>query len=86
MTIDEAITRYEESAKQLEGCADRIDELKCDSTTTRQSVEFHKQLAEWLRELKAYRIGIDNLIKNETFENMIALESLRYNFLDGGEE
>ena len=60
MTIDEAITRYEETADNLEKCADRIDELKCDSTTTRQSEEFHRQLADWLRELKAYREIITN--------------------------
>ena len=53
MILDEAIKHYEQLAENQIKCADRIDELHCDSTTTRYMAEHHRQLAEWLRELKA---------------------------------
>ena len=55
MTIDESIRHYEQLAENQIKCADRIDELHCDSTTTRYMAEHHRQLAEWLSELKAYK-------------------------------
>ena len=55
MTIGEAIRYYEQLAENQIKCADRIDELHCDSTTTRYMAEHHRQLAEWLRELKRLR-------------------------------
>lgn len=55
MILDEAIKHYEQLAENQIKCADRIDELHCDSTTTRYMAEHHRQLAEWLRELKEYR-------------------------------
>lgn len=56
MTIDEAIKHAEEVAKELEeeavkGCCDDTEIMnKCT-----ECAKEHRQLAEWLRELKAYR-------------------------------
>ena len=63
MTLDEAIKHYEQLAENQIKCADRIDELHCDSTTTRYMAEHHRQLAEWLKELKAYREILENADK-----------------------
>ena len=55
MSIEETIEHLDQIAKNQLECADRLDELHCDSTSTRNMVSYHKRLAEWLRELKAYR-------------------------------
>lgn len=55
MSIEETIEHLEWIANNQFECADRIDELHCDSTSTRNMASYHKRLAEWLRELKAYR-------------------------------
>lgn len=50
-TISETIEYLDGVAKNQLKCAERIDELRCDSTSTRSMADYHKQLAEWLREL-----------------------------------
>ena len=55
LDLESAIKHYEQLAKNQIKCADRIDELHCDSTTTRYMAEHQRQLAEWLKELKAYK-------------------------------
>lgn len=55
LDLESAIKHYEQLAENQMKCADRIDEMHCDSTTTRYMAEHHRQLAEWLRELKKYR-------------------------------
>lgn len=55
MTIEETIENLDQIAKNQLECADKIDELNCDSTSTRNMASYHKQLAEWLKELKIYR-------------------------------
>lgn len=53
MTLDEAIKHYEEVAERLENSCKRDwmseDDERCASE--------HRQLAEWLKELKSYRIA-----------------------------
>lgn len=51
MTIDETIEYLEKTARHQLKCAEKLDELGCDSTSTRSMADYHKQLAEWLREL-----------------------------------
>lgn len=52
MSIEETIEHLERIANNQFECADRIDELHCDSTSIRNMASYHKRLAEWLRELK----------------------------------
>lgn len=63
MMIDEAIRHYEQIAENQIKCADRIDELHCDSTTTRYMAEHHRQLVEWLSELQRWREFGDWVVK-----------------------
>ena len=58
MTLDEAITHAMEVAENQEECADRIDKIGADSGSIRECAKEHRQLAEWLRELKEYKEGI----------------------------
>lgn len=51
MTIDETIEYLEKTARNQLECAEKIDELGCDSTSTRSMVDYHNRLANWLREL-----------------------------------
>lgn len=57
MTLDEAIKHCDEVAEQFE----RKKELTAVTLEMYKCAEEHRQLAEWLRELKAYR-------KNEELE------------------
>lgn len=63
MTIDETIEYLEKIAKHQLECAEKLDELGCDSTSTRSMVDYYKQLAEWLRELKEQRKIQDILLQ-----------------------
>lgn len=74
MTIEETIEHLDQIAKNQFECADKIDELHCDSTSTRNMASYHKQLAEWLRELQAYRKA----------ENEIEQELVNWNDIDNG--
>lgn len=53
MTLDEAIKHCEEVAEDRAGCAE-------------DCVEEHRQLAEWLKELKRLRAVIDNMPKQQS--------------------
>lgn len=69
MTLDEAIQHCSEVAEELDRLATRdedasgytrshIESLKTDqSIKCRECASDHRQLAEWLRELKRYRIA-----------------------------
>ena len=70
MTLDEAIKHYEGVAEELEK---RVKPYQCESINKKlyevnkkewddclECAEEHRQLAEWLRELKAYREIITN--------------------------
>ena len=79
MTLDEAIKHCEEIASRCEfetdwGMGNHFidrsgvaDEIKCG--------EEHRQLAEWLRELKAYREQLPKEIKNVKVRQAYALEA-----------
>lgn len=76
MTLDEAINLYERQTEEL------YKAIPCDGCPFDKCKQEHRQLAEWLKELKEYRDGIDNLIENETIGSMIDLETLRLKFND----
>lgn len=61
MTLDETIKHYEEVAESCErGNPKKRSKMKC--------AKEHRQLAEWLKELKAYREILENadkIIKSE---------------------
>ena len=69
MTLDEAIKHCEEGAEELEeeavkGCCDDTEIVN----NCYECASEHRQLAEWLRELKAYRgilANADRLIESE---------------------
>lgn len=61
MTIEETIENLDKTAKNQFECADKIDELHCDSTSTRNMASYHRQLAEWLKKLQAYEKIISEL-------------------------
>ena len=77
MTIDETIEYLEKTARHQLKCAEKLDELGCDSTSTRSMADYHKQLAEWLRELVHLRNITEYLRDMVTcFEFM---DSMHYN-------
>lgn len=57
MILDEAIKHCEEVASRCDGLADNQAENELFDTAgkTRTCAEEHRQLAEWLKELKRYR-------------------------------
>lgn len=76
MTLDEAIKHCEEVAqeneKQYSGCPMKYDGAYANNDRTAgKCAEEHRQLAEWLKELKAYRQATENIKSEirETFGN-----------------
>lgn len=55
MSIDEAIKHCEEVAEKNDKIADTFEETLKNKIACRECAKEHRQLAEWLRELKAYR-------------------------------
>lgn len=55
MTIDEAIRHCEEVAENNDGIADTFEYSLKIKADCRECAAEHRQLAEWLRELKWYR-------------------------------
>ena len=78
MTIDEAIRHFEEVAEQKERDSveliDMLDELDVD--TCKECAADHRQLAEWLKELKERRAANVQPIKHGRW---ICNEELYYN-------
>lgn len=57
MTLDEAIKHCEEVAEEYENIVEHgLKNAKVDRSGCLECASEHRQLAEWLRELKAYRI------------------------------
>lgn len=75
MTLEESIKHCEEVAENQEECACRIDEIGADSNSIRECASEHRQLAEWLKELKAYREELPKEIKNVKVRQAYALEA-----------
>ena len=63
MTIDEAIIHAEEVAENNEKIADTFEYSLKTKSDCKKCASDHRQLAEWLRELKEYREFADWLVK-----------------------
>lgn len=73
MTIEEAIKHCEEKAKQLEGYAEPYRSMgNCE-----KCAEEHRQLAEWLKELKKYREWLKSFNPDSATECFTAVRELR---------
>lgn len=55
MTLSEAIKHCEEVAEKNDNIADTFEETLKNKIACRECASEHRQLAEWLRELKMYR-------------------------------
>lgn len=89
MTIDEAVQRENKIAKENQKIVDTqivfddvyLSQLYCDDTEVieehlsnyRKCAEYHKQLAEWLEELKAYRENSNGYNKEDIELNRNAM-------------
>ena len=92
MTIDEAIKRENKIAEENQKIVDTeivfddvsLSQLYCDDTEVieehlsnyRKCAEYHKQLAEWLKELKVYKSddftsGLQTLVYNQGYNKAI---------------
>ena len=62
MTLEEAIKREEEQAQQLHSGSVVLEENKLyqNAEKYRKMSEEHRQLAEWLNELKELRAKVEN--------------------------
>ena len=70
MTLDEAIKHCEEVAEEKDKSVELYRAVKATEgliTKCENCAKEHRQLAEWLKELKAYRQAIEN-IKSEIRE------------------
>ena len=63
MTLDEAIKHAREKAKEQKYYA--VFERGSNFSSCIKCAEEHEQLAEWLEELKEYRIAFDLLLKDD---------------------
>lgn len=62
MTLDEAIIHAEEVADELDNECEYYEIGGIGGTgEQRKCAEEHRQLAEWLKELKRYRMADDNI-------------------------
>ena len=55
MTIDDEIKHCEEVAENQEWMAENYDDDSMGTKLCKECAEKHRQVAEWLRELKKYR-------------------------------
>lgn len=80
MTIDEAIKHCEEVAELNEECTRIYDEhgRTMESFSCKECATEHRQLAKWLKELKVYREGINNLIENQSIEVVNPFNTYQY--------
>lgn len=65
MTLDEAIKHCEEVAEEYQATIDSLDIVGKGLDECEECAKEHRQLAEWLRELKAYKEAYVE-IKNKT--------------------
>lgn len=73
MTLEEAIKHCEEKVKQLEGYAEPYRSMgNCE-----KCAEEHRQLAEWLKELKKYREWLKSFNPDSATECFTAVRELR---------
>lgn len=80
MTIEEEIQRQEEQAMAYKSMGNMLSmnistEKQFRAMECYQMSEHHRQLAEWLRELKAYREELPKEIKNAKVRQANALEA-----------
>ena len=66
MTLDEAIKHAEEVAEKNDKIADTFEETLKNKIACRECAKEHRQLAEWLKELKSLR---ENEEVKEVFKN-----------------
>jgi len=93
MTLDEAIIHYEEVAEENEKKARKLNDgtmstrIKCE-----KCAKEHHQLADWLRELKAYRDGckcedcIHSEKAHDEYPCYLCVDSELWKFKGGAEE
>lgn len=83
MTLDEAIIHCEEVAESQEKKARKLNDgtmstrIKCE-----ECAKEHRQLAEWLKELKAYRKAKEKILENMKVWADIYTEPLEWNVED----
>lgn len=76
MTLEETINRYERQTEEL------YKAIPCDGCAFDKCKEEHRQLAEWLKELKAYRKAKTRIIENMKAWEKIYNEPLEWNVED----
>lgn len=55
MTLDEAIIHAEETAEEIDNACEHYEIAGVNVGNGRRCAEEHRQLAEWLKELKRYK-------------------------------
>ena len=74
MTLDEAIKHCEEVAEEYQASIDSLDIVGKGLDECEECAKEHRQLAEWLKELKAIKEVIDN--QGDTNNAWIFLEKI----------
>ena len=75
MTLDEAIKHAEEVAEEQEKLCKVNDSFNFSQPKWRECAEEHRQLAEWLKELKTYREIIEQW-KHDQISDFYVLRAL----------
>ena len=75
MTLDEAIAHCEEVAEKNDKIANTFDYSLKTKSDCKECASEHRQLAEWLRKLKAYEEELPKEIKNAKVRQADALEA-----------
>lgn len=60
MTLDEAIIHAEETAEEIDNACEHYEIAGVNVGNGRRCAEEHRQLAEWLKELKRYKELFDS--------------------------
>lgn len=81
MTLDEAIKHCEEVAEKNDKIADAYKNGLGIDVDCRKCAEEHRQLASWLRELKAYkdirRILSQNRITTDRYDDVVLWDDIK---------
>ena len=87
MSIDEAIKHCEEVAENQEWMAENYNDDSMGAKLCKECATEHRQLAEWLRELKDYKIKFEFII-SQLEERARQLEDIlkKNSWCDGDEE